>query len=407
MAVPRLVLTLLGGFQARAEPGRIVQFPRRKGQALLAYLASPPGRSHPRDALAGLLWPDSPDEQARASLRHLLVVTRRALGSAARHSLVTDAETVTLDPRTVEVDAATFERLARENDVPELERAVELYHGDLLAGARLDEAPFEEWLRLERARLRELAIDILSRLLTRHRKARNTEAAIQTGLRLLALDATQEPMHRALIEMYASAGRRGAALHQYELCVEALRSELGVEPEPATRELHQKLLALPEADGRAAELPVKRPLELGGPRHGPPNPPPRPSSLRWEERYVTLLRATVDRPGAVASSALLDALATKARDFGGRVEEVEPAALVALFGGIESDEAPSRAARAAMAMLDGVGDARNAVELRVGLVVRPVMVAPSGRMSAWSWRTSGGRCRSSTRCSSRVRPAWS
>src|SRR5262245_21052141 len=110
MAVVRLALTLLGGFQARLAPGPVLHFPHGRGQALLAYLASPPGSPHSRDALAALLWPESPADQARASLRQLLAVTRRALGPAARRNLITDGEAVAFDPHGVDVDVVTFER---------------------------------------------------------------------------------------------------------------------------------------------------------------------------------------------------------------------------------------------------------------------------------------------------------
>jgi len=56
LAMARLSLTLLGGFQARLEPGGAVSLPTRKAQALLAYLALPLGQAHPRDKLAALLW---------------------------------------------------------------------------------------------------------------------------------------------------------------------------------------------------------------------------------------------------------------------------------------------------------------------------------------------------------------
>jgi DNA-binding SARP family transcriptional activator len=52
----RLSLRLLGGFQARLDLGPPVALPTRKSQALLAYLALPLGRAHPRDTLAALLW---------------------------------------------------------------------------------------------------------------------------------------------------------------------------------------------------------------------------------------------------------------------------------------------------------------------------------------------------------------
>jgi DNA-binding SARP family transcriptional activator len=52
--MPRLRLSLLGGFLLRAD-ARARALPARKAQALLAYLALRLGRAHARDALTGLL----------------------------------------------------------------------------------------------------------------------------------------------------------------------------------------------------------------------------------------------------------------------------------------------------------------------------------------------------------------
>jgi hypothetical protein len=54
----RLTLTLLGGFQARLDAGPPAALLTKKVQAFFAYLALPPGREHPRDKLAALLWGD-------------------------------------------------------------------------------------------------------------------------------------------------------------------------------------------------------------------------------------------------------------------------------------------------------------------------------------------------------------
>jgi len=64
------------------------------------------------------------------------------------------------------------------------------------------------------------------------RVAGATERAIETGLTLVGLDPLQEPGHRALMRLYAQAGRRGAALRQYQACVAVPGGELGVEPLP-------------------------------------------------------------------------------------------------------------------------------------------------------------------------------
>jgi DNA-binding SARP family transcriptional activator len=63
----RLTLTLLGGFQARLAAGPPLTLPTKKIQALLAYLALPPGREHSRDKLAALLWGDLSQGRARNS----------------------------------------------------------------------------------------------------------------------------------------------------------------------------------------------------------------------------------------------------------------------------------------------------------------------------------------------------
>jgi DNA-binding SARP family transcriptional activator len=73
-----------------------------KAQALLAYLAMAPGRRHPRDKLATLLWPGTSDEQVRQSLRQVLVTLRRALGTHA--ILVADHRDVTLMGAGLEID---------------------------------------------------------------------------------------------------------------------------------------------------------------------------------------------------------------------------------------------------------------------------------------------------------------
>ena len=255
-----LALTLLGGFQARLATGQVLTLPTRKTQALLAYLALRPGHPYTRDRLATLLWGDTGDEQARKSLRQAMYVLRKTLPPTEPPSFLVEGQTIALDPPAVEVDAALFERLLHEGTPEALERAVALYHGDLLEGFGVDEASFEEWLTAERERLRELALEALAKLLAHQSKAGQTERAIQTAARLLTLDASQEPVHRALMRLYARQGRRGAALKQYQVCVAALQRELGTEPEPETKQLYQDVLQ-------------RRPLEPLKIDTGEPGPP--------------------------------------------------------------------------------------------------------------------------------------
>src|SRR5258705_1886772 len=237
-----LKLTLLGGFQAQLEAGAVFVLPTRKSQALLAYLALPAGQAHPREKLATLLWGDMQDAQARGTLRHALSRIRKALPRTARSGMVLDGPSVALDPAVVDVDVARFERLVADGRPEALEQIAGLYRGDLLAGLALAERPFEEWLTSERERLHELAIQGLGHLLSHQQQAGAAEPAVQTGLRLLALEPLQEPVHRAVMRLYARLGRREAALRQYQLCMDALKRELSAHPEAETTQLYQEIL---------------------------------------------------------------------------------------------------------------------------------------------------------------------
>lgn len=238
----RLSLSLLGGFQARLEPGQLLSFQTKKAQALLAYLSLPLGQAHPRDKLAALLWGEMRDEQARSSLRQALFDLRKTLGATAPPALRTEGDTVALDPAAVDLDVAAFTRLVGEGTPEALAQAAALYSGDLLAGLSVKEEPFERWLMEERERLHELALEALAKLLSHQSKAGALEAAIRTALQLLGLDPLQEVVHRTLMRLYAQLGRRGAALRQYQHCVNVLQRELGVEPEAETRQLYQQIL---------------------------------------------------------------------------------------------------------------------------------------------------------------------
>ena len=242
MTMTRIDLRFLGGFEVRLSHGSPLTVPTRKAQGLLAYLALPCGVAHPRDKLAALLWGDMREGQARANLRQTLFMLRKALPVAVSDALRLDAPTMALEPAAVDVDVATFEHLTTAGTPDALARAAAVYQGDLLQGLAVREAPFEEWLMAERERLRELALEALAKLLAQQRAAGTTEVAVQTALRLLALDPLLEPAHRTLMRLYAQLGRRDTALRQYQMCVDVLRRELGVEPEEETKQLYREIL---------------------------------------------------------------------------------------------------------------------------------------------------------------------
>ena len=66
-----LEVRLLGQFDVRLD-GVPIELPSRRAQSLLAYLLLNPRTPHRREQLAGLLWPDATESNARSNLMHEL-----------------------------------------------------------------------------------------------------------------------------------------------------------------------------------------------------------------------------------------------------------------------------------------------------------------------------------------------
>lgn len=224
-----LRIALLGSFDLETPGGKAVAALGRKTRALLACLALSPGKPWRREALTALLWSDRGDDQARASLRQALAELRRSLGEPS--PLRTDNGTVSLDPALVSVDAPEFEDLVGAKRLAE---AVKLYRGPLMDGHGVRDDAFEDWLRLERARLHDLAITAFHD----HAGKQTGEASIATARHLLQLDPAREATHRLLMRLHAASGRRAEALRQYKQCRDMLERELQTVPDAETERLH-------------------------------------------------------------------------------------------------------------------------------------------------------------------------
>lgn len=258
-----LYLDLLGGLSLRTQDGQAIALPRRKAEALLAYLASPAGRFHGREKLTGLLWGNHPEDQARHSFRQALSSLRLALAECGSATLVAQGDAVALDPGEITVDVMGFEADLRDGRPPALARAMDRYRGGLLEGFSVAEDAFEEWRTCERERLHVLALQSFNRLLQGQFDAGELDAAALTALRILELDPLQEAVHRTLMRVFRRQGRRAAALQQYQRCVASLRRELGTEPEEETRKLYRTLLRTAAAGAAGATPAVLRRGDAG------------------------------------------------------------------------------------------------------------------------------------------------
>ncbi len=224
----------------------------RKAIALLAYLAAT-GQPHSREALATLLWPESRAEQSRANLRNVIWVLNQTLGEGW---LAVERSTLELPARPdLWVDVARFAALraalgehghARDALCPRclapLREAAGLYSDAFLAGFTLsDSAAWDEWHFFQREGLQQQLRRVLDRLARLHGEAGRWADALPPLQRLLLLDPLDEETHRRLMQCYAWAGQRAAALRQYETCRRILDEELSVPPLETTTGLYQSI----------------------------------------------------------------------------------------------------------------------------------------------------------------------
>lgn len=260
----RLEIRLLGGFEAKLTGKPVQRFESQKVRALLGYLALHRDQELNRDHLAGLFWPERPDEVARRNLRQAIYNIRTALGSEddSVAALVADQHLVQIHPELdCWVDVSEFKLRVREGlsdegpDPLRLSEATRLYKGDVLAGFFLRGCvEFEEWLVTQQENTREEALQSFRTLVRIYLARGEYRLGIQYAKRLLALDPLSEETHQQLMRLYTMAGRRNRALSQYEQLLNLLQAELGVDPVEETTDLYRSILLQGESQEDGADL---------------------------------------------------------------------------------------------------------------------------------------------------------
>jgi DNA-binding SARP family transcriptional activator len=194
-------------------------------QRVLAFVAL---RDRPtlRPHVAAMLWLDASEERALASLRSALWRLRRP-GPAV---VETRGDSIALH-RQVAVDVRDL--VARSRRV--LNGAGEFANGNLddivMAGDLLPDW-YDDWVTVERERLRQLRLHALERACVELTVLGEYGRAIEAGLAAVAEEPLHESGHRALIRAHLGEGNRGEALRQFDAYVKVMRDELRLEPSP-------------------------------------------------------------------------------------------------------------------------------------------------------------------------------
>src|SRR5258707_8417773 len=134
---------MLGGLRVHQGDRAVTRFETRRAAILLSRLAYYLHRSHPREELMEMLWPDEDIEVTRLRFRQVLTTLRRTLESSGASSdtiLLADRSTIQLSAGAVSTDVHLFENTLRSaaktedvaRRVQRLLSATELYSGELL-----------------------------------------------------------------------------------------------------------------------------------------------------------------------------------------------------------------------------------------------------------------------------------
>ena len=209
---------------------------------LLKYLICQRGRPAHVYELVEALWP-SAGSSGENTARYFVHVLRELLEPhrvpRSNSGFIHSANGTYCLDRNVYVDLDEFEALvsagleisaetpaARSQAISCLDRAMDLYRGDLFA-----EEPFAEWAFEERETMRNLACHALDALVEHHLASRELAAATRNLERYASLQPLDSDVHQILIRTYLEQGHRSEAQRRYAAFRRRLIYEFGEEPE--------------------------------------------------------------------------------------------------------------------------------------------------------------------------------
>lgn len=243
-------IALFGRFKITQDGDKIQGIQAGKVQELFGYLLVSRERPQSREVLSELLWGDEPPARSKKNLRQTLWRLQSVLKMNRNPSdprLIIEDDWIQLNPAiAIWLDIAEFEQIfasvngkrARElslHNFDEIQRAINLYSGDLLEGW------YQDWCIIERERLQRMHLMFLDKLVQYCEVHRDFDRGLAYGAEILRCDRAYERTHRQMMRLHFMAGDRTQALQQYQRCAAALREELDVEPSDRTKQLYEQI----------------------------------------------------------------------------------------------------------------------------------------------------------------------
>jgi DNA-binding SARP family transcriptional activator len=290
-----------------------VRVPSGKQRVLLAVLLLHSNHVVSADVLVEALWGSEPPPSARAATRNYVKRLRTVLDDAGHDLIRSVPGGYLIRVAAGDLDVTRFEELERtgqeaaaagdwDHAADLLRAALSLWRGEALEDARSEWLAARELPRLAELRLRALDTRIELDL----RLGRRAEAIAELW-RLTNLHPLRERLYRLLMLALCQDGRYAEALAVYQSARRVLITELGTEPGPDLRRLHQRILtsdpALAGPGPRHAA-----PVTLSGARGGALPPRQLPQAARHfsgRSAELVVLRQITDEPAGAGRPAVI------------------------------------------------------------------------------------------------------
>ena len=230
----QMQITLLGPVEASSVSGRVA-LGGPKPRALLAMLALDAGSPVSAERLVDGLWGEEPPATAAKMVQLYVSQLRKAMAAhGEREAIATRGRRYELQLGRERVDVARFERLLAQGAARE---ALGLWRGPALADVADEPFAAAEIRRLDELRASAVEVAIDQDLdAGRHREVLPELEA------LLAQEPLRERLHaQRMLALYRS-GRQADALEAYRRARATLVEQIGVEPGPDLRRLHEAIL---------------------------------------------------------------------------------------------------------------------------------------------------------------------
>jgi len=224
---------------------------RKQALTLLKFLLTRLGRAVHRDVLIENLWPDADEHSGRLRLKVNVSALRRELRDAGMSDCIleTIGDAYMLRRESVWVDSMVFEnsiavgstQQSQQNWSEAIKRYKEAQR--LCKGDYLEEDIHTTWCSEERARLREVYLEMLASLAECYHELGEYAQAVSVCRIVLVDDSCRERIHRMIMENLLLLGRADSAAAQYHQCELVLARELGVEPSSEIRDLYELIMS--------------------------------------------------------------------------------------------------------------------------------------------------------------------